>query len=334
MHAAAQIGVSYGRNGQGLPSPPQVVALFNQYNIRRMRIYDTDQETLQALRGSTIELSVGILNMRLEEIAASQANADAWVRDNVQNYPDVQLKNVVVGNEVSPIRPDTSQYVRFVLPAMRNVRTALSAAGRGEIMVTTAIETEVLDPSKNYPPSKGEFRPDVTAYLDPIVRFLLDSGAPIFANIYPYFAYINNKAQIPFNYAFLQPNSGITDPDGVYYDNLYYALVDTLNAALERSAGRVSLAQNGPRKPTPEVIGGETGVPTEQSDAASIENARIYTNNLVRVVKNGTPKRPDTPIQTYIFSMFDENEKPGPPYEQHFGLFDATGQPKYPVDFS
>lgn len=299
-----------------------------------MRIYDPDPDTLRALRGSSIDLTVGILNPRLKEIAASQANADAWVRDNVQNYPDVRFRNIVVGNEVSPIRPETSQYVSFVLPAMRNVRAALDAARRGGIRVTTAIETEVLDPSKNFPPSRGEFRPEVKGYLDPIVNFLVETGAPIFANIYPYFAYVNNRQQISFNYAFLQPDSGII-ADGVYYDNLYYALVDTLNAALEKStAARASLAQNGPPRPPPEVIGGESGVPTEGADVASIENARIYNNNLVRVVKNGTPRRPNRPIETYIFAMFDENQKPGPAIEQHFGLFDSSGQPKYNVNFN
>lgn len=299
-----------------------------------MRIYDPDPATLQALRGSNIDLTVGILNMKLQEIAESQANAVAWVRDNVQNYPDVRFKHIVVGNEVSPIRPETSQFVRFLLRAMRNVRAALDVAGRREIRVTTAIETEVLDPSKNFPPSRGEFRREVKGFLDPIVDFLVETDAPIFANIYPYFAYVNNRQQISFNYAFLQPNSGIT-ADGVYYDNLYYALVDTLNAALEKStAARASPAQTGPPRPPPEVMGGETGVPTEGADVASIENARIYNNNLVRVVKNGTPRRPGKPIETYIFAMFDENQKPGPAIEQHFGLFDSNGQPKYTVDFS
>ncbi|XP_057785175.1 glucan endo-1,3-beta-glucosidase, acidic-like [Salvia miltiorrhiza] len=301
-----------------------------------MRIYDTDPATLQALRGSNIELTVGILNANLQQIAASQANADSWVQTNIRSYGDVRFRNIIIGNEVSPIRPETSQYVPFLLPAMRNIRAAINAAGLGQIKVTTAVETEVLDPATNFPPSKGEFRAEVKPFLDPIVAFLVDTGAPLFTNVYPFFAYMNNMAQISFNYAFLQPNSGII-ADGVYYDNLYYALLDTMNAALEKSTARMfAPAQNGPRKPPPEQGGGETGASTDGgTDAtASIENARIYNNNLIRVVKNGTPRRPNKPIETYIFGMFDENEKPGPEIEKHFGLFYANGQQKYPIDFS
>ena len=304
-----------------------------------MRIYDTYQPALEALRGSDIELTVGILNMQLQEIAAAQSNADRWVQDNIRNYGNVRFRTVVVGNEVSPIRPETSQYVPFLLNAMRNIRAALDAAGLGAIKVTTAIETEVVDPATNFPPSKGDFRPEVRPFLDPIVAFLSDTGAPIFASIYPFLAYLNNKAQISFNYAFLQPNSGIT-ADGVYYDNLYYALVDVVNAALEKSAARVSGAasadQGGPKKPPPEVGGGESGVPTAGSGDAtsSVENARIYNNNLVRVVKNGTPLRPGKPIETYIFAMFDESDKPGSEMERNFGLFNANGDPKYPMNFN
>ncbi|XP_047958594.1 glucan endo-1,3-beta-glucosidase, acidic-like [Salvia hispanica] len=318
---AAQIGVCYGRNGAGLPPPTRVVQLFKQYNIKRMRIYDTDQATLEAL------------HMQLQDIANSRPNADRWVQTNIRNYGNVIFRAVIVGNEVSPIRGDTAQYVPFVLPAMRNIRAALDAANLGAIKVSTAIETEVIDPNTNYPPSKGDFRGDVRPFLDPIVRFLVDTDAPLFANIYPFFAYLYNKAQIPYNYAFLEEGGGINTPDGIY-DNLYYALLDVVNAALEKSTARVFPDAAG--KVAPVAKGSETGAASDGSgDAtASIENARRYNNNLVRVVKSGTPRRPGRPIETYIFAMFDENQKPGSAMEQHFGLFYANGQPKYPMNFN
>lgn len=301
-----------------------------------MRIYDPDPATLQALRGSGIELTVGILNMKLRESAATQDLANAWVQNNVVSYGDVRFRNVVVGNEVFPITPDTQQYADLVLPAMRNIRAALNAANLGQIKVTTAVGTDVIDPATNSPSSRGDFRAELKPYLDPIVRFLVETGSPLFASIYPYFAYVNNK-QISFDYAFLQPGAGFVDSDGVRYENLYYALADVVNAALEKSTARItSLEQTGQPAPPPEVGGGESGVPTEgETDAtSSIENARIYNNNLVQVVKKGTPRRPDKPIETYIFAMFDENEKPGAEIEKHFGLFNSDGDPKYPVNFN
>uniref|UniRef100_A0A2N9G7V2 glucan endo-1,3-beta-D-glucosidase n=1 Tax=Fagus sylvatica TaxID=28930 RepID=A0A2N9G7V2_FAGSY len=117
----AQIGVCYGMLGN-LPPQGEVVALYKQYNIRRMRLYDPNQAALQALRGTNIELMLGL------------------------------------GNEVDPLGSNA----RFVVPAMRNIQNAINTAGLGnQIKVSTAIDTGVLKvsypPSKGS--FKPEFRP-------------------------------------------------------------------------------------------------------------------------------------------------------------------------------
>ncbi|WZZ52212.1 hypothetical protein YC2023_052319 [Brassica napus] len=69
---------------------------------------------------------------------------------------------------------------------------------------------------------------------------------------------------------------------------------------------------------------------------ASVPNAEAYVNNLrLHVNKNGSPRRPGKAIETYIFAMFDENEKPNDETERYFGLFlPTTKQLKYGVSFN
>ncbi|KAG8377695.1 hypothetical protein BUALT_Bualt08G0059500 [Buddleja alternifolia] len=318
--SVAQTGVCYGRLGNQLPSPSQVVSLYNRNNIRRMRIYDPHQPTLQALGGSNIELILGVPNTDLQRLASNQANANTWVQNNVRNYPNVRFRYIAVGNEVSPLRQDTSQYVNFVLPALRNIYNAISAAGLGNrIRVSTAVETGLLGTS--YPPANGAFRSDVNGYLSPIIRFLASTGAPLLANIYPYFSYIGNPRDINLQYALFTSN-GIVVPGGVTYQNLFYAILDAMYAAVERSGGQ-----------NVQIVVSESGWPSAGSSVATVENSRLYNTNLIRRARDGTPRRPGRAIETYIFAMFDENQK-NPEIERNFGIFRASGQPKYPISFN
>ncbi|KAL8481993.1 hypothetical protein ACS0TY_028225 [Phlomoides rotata] len=333
-----QIGVNYGRMGCRLPTPSKVVALYQQYGIQRMRIYDTDPATLQALCGSKIELTVGVLHSDLESLAASSANAEAWVQDNICKYPTVDFRNIIVGNEVSPIDPKTSAFAPFVLPALQNIYDALTTAGLDEIQVSTSIDTGILEPSDW--PEDGRFRSDVAPHIDPIVRFLFDTNAPLFASIYPYFAFVNNPGKIDLRYALLDPSyEGVVTPKGVRYQNLFYAILDTVITAAERSlaataAAALDATDDGIDVETMQVKGGEGGMPDKGSKHTKPRLAKMFINNLIQVVKKGSPKRPDEPIETYIFAMFDENQKPGNETERHFGLFYPSGRPKYRLDLN
>ncbi|KAH6775017.1 hypothetical protein C2S52_012578 [Perilla frutescens var. hirtella] len=325
--AVGQVGVCYGRVGNNLPNPSEVVALYKKNNITRMRLYDPYPPALQALGGSGIELMLGILNNDLEVLAKCQCHANAWVHANVMSYPNVKFRYIVVGNEIDP----ASNYGPFVFPAMKNIYNAISSAGLGgQITVSTSIKTDLL--GKSSPPEAGEFRSNVTWFIKPIVEFLMDTGAPLLANIYPYFAYMNDMENISLSFALLQPNCGVF-LGGVYYDNLFYAILDSVYAAMEKILAPAMAADQKNKEKTPRVTTSETESVGDADAFSSVENARIYNNNLMRIVKNGTPKRPSTPTETYIFAMFDENEKTGPEYERHFGIFYPDGKPKYPLRF-
>jgi hypothetical protein len=121
---AQSVGVCYGRNGNNLPSDGDVVALYKSSGIGRMRIYEPYPSTLDALRGSNIELIIGILNSNLQGLTDAAA-ATTWVQNNIRNYwPDVKFKYIAVGNEV---RPGDSE-AQYVQPAMQNILNAIAAA--------------------------------------------------------------------------------------------------------------------------------------------------------------------------------------------------------------
>ncbi|CAJ1933989.1 unnamed protein product [Sphenostylis stenocarpa] len=312
--AAESVGVCYGVLGDPLPSKQEVVDLYKSNGIGKMRIYSPEKETLEALRGSGIELTMDVAKDTLQSLTDSDA-ANNWVNTNVIPYAqDVNFKYITVGNEIRPSYTEA----QYILPAITNIQNAISSANL-PIKVSTAIDSTLI--GNAYPPNDGVFTSEAEPYIKPIIDLLKRNGAPLLANVYPYFAYVGDQQNIPLSYALFTQQG----ENSVGYQNLFDAMLDATYSALEK-VGASDM----------QIVVSESGWPSEGGVGASTDNAATYYANLISHVSggSGTPKKPGQSIPTYLFAMFDENKKDGDDSERHFGLFTPDKSPKYQLSFS
>ncbi|KAH0470828.1 hypothetical protein IEQ34_000551 [Dendrobium chrysotoxum] len=303
-------------NGNNLPPPNDVIGLYKSYNIGGIRLYAPNQDAFQGLRGSNIEVIIDV-GIDVASLASDPSVAYTWVQSNIQPFSqDVNFRYIAVGNELIP-----GPQAQNVLPAMQNVRDALQSVGlQDKIKVSTSVSTIVL--GNSYPPSAGAFSSDALSTLQPIIGFLTGTGAPLLANVHPYFSYIGNLNTVSLDYALFTSPGAVVQDGQLQYQNLFDATVDALYSALEKVGGN-----------SVPIVVSESGWPSDGGVGASTENAQTYVSNLIRHVWQGTPKRPGNYIDTFIFSMFDENMKQPQGTENHFGLFNPDKQPKYSLSF-
>ncbi|XXG87231.1 hypothetical protein AAC387_Pa11g1967 [Persea americana] len=309
------MGVCYGMQGNNLPAPVDVINLFRQYGIERIRIYDPNTDVLQALKGSKLLVSLGVRNEDIPNLSRSQEAANSWVSTFVSAYtPDVEFKYISVGNEVIP-----GENAQYVAQAIQNVHNALAAAGIRTIKVSTVVAGVALATSS--PPSQGAFTSEAMSAMTLVVSVLSSMGSPLMVNVYPYFAYAADPAHISLPFATFTAGSPPVHDGNLAYWNLFDAMVDAFYWATEKVGGT-----------NVDIVVTETGWPTAgNGNFTSPTLAQVYNTNLKNHVKNnGTPKRPSSQIDTYIFAMFNENLKQ-PGIEQNWGIFFPDKKPVYPL---
>ncbi|KAI6683628.1 hypothetical protein NL676_029541 [Syzygium grande] len=112
-------------------------------------IFDPNPDVLNALRGSGIDVTLGIKDQDLPSIASSADAAKTWFDTNVQPYvSDINFQYITAGNEVVP--GDLAQYV---LLAMQNLQATISNYKYTGLRVSTVVASSTLGSS--YPPSSG-----------------------------------------------------------------------------------------------------------------------------------------------------------------------------------
>ncbi|KAH7572067.1 hypothetical protein JRO89_XS04G0196800 [Xanthoceras sorbifolium] len=153
------IGVCYGMLGNNLPAATDVINLYKKYGIGKMRLFDPNPEALNALRGSGIQVTLGIRNEDLPNLAASPEAVMTWFKTNVEPHLDgIEFAIIAVGNEIIP-----GVYAQNVLPAMQYLQSIIRAKGLAGIKVSTVVSAAILGSS--YPPSSGAFTPEASGAI-------------------------------------------------------------------------------------------------------------------------------------------------------------------------
>ncbi|GJN10190.1 hypothetical protein PR202_ga28264 [Eleusine coracana subsp. coracana] len=328
--AADALGMNWGTQAFH-PLPPKVVVQLLQDNgIKKVKLFETEFGTMSALAGSGIEVMVAIPNVMLADLAGSSRAAKDWVKRNVERYDfdgGVSIKYVAVGNEPF-LEAYNGSFIHTTFPALQNVQNALNDAGIGDrIKATVPLNADVYNsPPSNPVPSAGRFRSDIAGIMTDIVKLLAKNNAPFTVNIYPFLSlYLNDN--FPLDYAFFDGGATPVNDNGVLYTNVFDANFDTLVAAL-KAVGHGEMP----------VVVGEVGWPTDGDKHAKSSYAeRFYAGLLKRLAAGtGTPARPNTPIEMYLFGLLDEDAKSVAPgsFERHWGIFRYDGQPKFAMDLT
>lgn len=320
------IGVCYGRNADDLPPPDKVAELVKQHNIKYLRIYDSNIQVLKAFANTGVELMIGVPNADLLAFSQFQSNADTWLKNSIlPYYPATKITYITVGSEVTEAPDNASSHVVL---AMQNVLTALKKAGlHKKIKVSSTHSLGIL--SRSFPPSAGAFSSRYAYFLKPMLEFLAENDSPFMVDIYPYYAYRDSPSNVSLDYALFQSSSEVIDPNtGSLYTNMFDAQIDAAYFALMALNFR-----------TIKIMVTETGWPSKGSPkekAATPDNAQTYNTNLIHHVINntGTPSKPGEELDVYLFSLFNENRKPGIESERNWGLFYPDGTSVYNLDFT
>ncbi|XP_050237315.1 probable glucan endo-1,3-beta-glucosidase A6 [Mercurialis annua] len=326
-----KMGINYGQLGNNLPSPFESIQLLQSLKAGSVKLYDANPEILKLLAGTNMHVSIMVQNHEINRIASDQAAANNWVQDNVlQHYPDTMIRFILVGNEVLSYSSDQDKIIwSNLVPAMRKIKNSLKSHNIQNIKIGTPLAMDVLQITS--PPSNGTFRSDISTVMLPLLKFLNGTKSYFFIDAYPFFPYSNNTANVSLNYALFESSQNYTDPNTTFiYTNLLDQMLDSIVFAMTKLGfSNIKLAI------------AETGWPNAgdlDQPGANIYNAATYNRNLIKKMTArpalGTPARPGVIIPTFIFSLYNENQKPGPGTERNWGMLRPDGSPIYEIDLS
>ncbi|WRX34368.1 Glycoside hydrolase family 17 - like 10 [Theobroma cacao] len=315
------LGVNYGMAADNLPSP-SVVANFikTQTIFDSVKMFDANPEVLRAFANTGISVTVTVGNGDIPALTNTVA-ARRWVAQHISPfYPQTKIKYICAGSEV--LFSNITDWINNLVPAMRSLHYALVKAGIQDIKVTTSHALNIF--RRETLPSLTRFMVGYDlSFFAPILQFHRRTKSPFMVNPYPYFSPDLSRR---LNYALFKPNRGVYDKyTGKTYTNMFDALMDSTYSAM-KALGYGDV----------EIVIGETGWPTQgdsSSPFATMDNSISYNGHVIKEILSGkgTPLMPNRRFETYMFALFNENQKPGPLVEKYWGLFKPDLSPIYNV---
>lgn len=314
------LGINYSNTFQSSPiSDSDAAAQISAASIKNVKLFNYKQTAFFAEAATNdITLYPAVPNVDLAALAAG-TNTTTIVTA-LAPYA-ASLGAVFVGNE--PLIGDASTYGQYLKEALDNLHAGFKAAGvdvKLSVPFNSGIETGT------YPPSSGTFSSGASSYVEDVCAFLKSTDSFFTINIYPFYANNSNPTAVPLEYCLFQNTAAqFTDPvSGLAYFNLFDAEYDATYFALK------ALSSTEGYEELPIVVG-ETGWPTAGATNASNANAETYNQNLIAHIKsgNGTPKLPTAKLNTFVFEMYDEDNKSQAPgaFEVSWGW--CAGSSKY-----
>ncbi|CAI0411956.1 unnamed protein product [Linum tenue] len=307
---ASAIGVNYGTIANNLPRPSQVAQFITtQTIIDSVKIFDVIPDIIHAFANTNVTVTITVGNGDIPALADARAAAQ-WVAANVQPYyQETKINRISVGNEI--LATGNRLWISKLVPCMWALHNALVQAGIRNIQVSTPHTLGII--SNSVQPSQARIRKGYDKVIfEPMLKFLRQTKSPLMVNPYPYFSYAPSIA----DYALFRPNRGVHDSHtNITYYNMFDAMMDAVYSAI-KAMGYADV----------DIVVAETGWPSAgdpNQPACTVDNAISFNGNLLKAVTSGkgTPLMPNRKFETYIFSLFNENLKPGQSNERNWGLF-------------
>lgn len=324
----AFVGITIGNDMSNMPPATDIVSILKTKKIQHVRLLDSDHQMLTALANTGIEVMVGVPNDQLLRVGQSRSTAADWINKNVAAYiPATNITYIAVGNEVLTTIPNAAL---VLVPALQFLQSALLAANLNtQVKISSPHSMDVI--SKAFPPSAATFNSTWSSVMSQYLQFLKNTGSSFMLNAQPYYGFVGGQGVFPLEYALfrsLNPNSQISDPNtNLFYTNMFDAIIDaTYNSIQSMNFTGIPVLVTASGWPW-------RGGPSEK--AATVDNALAYNTNLIHHVLNnsGTPSQPNNQSSTYIFELFNEDNRSGPVSEQNWGIMFPNATTIYSLSF-